>query len=171
MRFQDQLEPCRLELMAYCRHLLWRREDLEDAVQEVVLQAFRAFPRYSPGDFKRWLFQIATHTVYNLNRKHRDYPAAVPEPETGAEAELQLEEAYETVLRNPAEIPFEGALAESLARLTENERSVLLLRSICDFKYQEIASTLSIPIGSVMGHLARARMKIRKVLAERRHAM
>lgn len=173
MDFTDLLESCRSELLAYCRHLVWRREDLDDALQEVVLQAFKAFPRFSAGDFKRWLFQVATNTVYNLNRKRRDAPVDSPEPAADMGIQLELEEAYEAVLRDPqgALDRFGGSVREAVEKLSHNERAVFLLRSICDFKYQEIASTLSIPIGSVMGHLARARSKLRRHLAERRHAM
>ena len=51
--------------------------------------------------------------------------------------------------------------------LTDNERAVLLLRAIGEMRYREIAESLDIPLGSVMGHLARARQKMRTLIGRR----
>jgi RNA polymerase sigma-70 factor (ECF subfamily) len=53
-----------------------------------------------------------------------------------------------------------------LWRLAPAERTVLLLRAIGEFSYHEIHKILSIPVGSVMGYLSRARRKMRNALAE-----
>jgi RNA polymerase sigma factor (sigma-70 family) len=55
-------------------------------------------------------------------------------------------------------------LVAALKTLTETERAVLLLRGIGEFRYREIAESLGIPMGSVMGHLARARKKVQEAL-------
>ena len=49
--------------------------------------------------------------------------------------------------------------------LTDTERAVLLLRAIGELRYREISESLDIPMGSVMGHLARARQKMRALIA------
>ena len=59
----------------------------------------------------------------------------------------------------------EPALASGLKTLTDTERAVLLLRAIADLRYREIGASLNIPLGSVMGHLFRARRKMRAFLA------
>ena len=171
--FARELEACRPELVSFCRALLWKKADLEDTLQEVLLQAVKAYPRFVPATrFKSWLFQVATHTVFNLNRRRGAgapalREAAVEDPET----ELRLEDAYEAVLRDPARVV--AALGSEVRRavehLNEIERTVLLLRSLCDLKYQEIADALGIPLGSVMGNLGRARAKLRKALVEFSH--
>ena len=56
-------------------------------------------------------------------------------------------------------------LVAGLKTLTDNERAVLLLRAIGELRYREIAESLEIPLGSVMGHLARARQKMRALIA------
>ena len=55
-------------------------------------------------------------------------------------------------------------LVAALKTLTETERAVLLLRAIGDFRYREISDSLDIPLGSVMGNLARARQKMRTAI-------
>lgn len=171
--FTRELEACREDLISFCRTLLWRKEDLEDALQEVLLQAVKAYPRFVPGTrFKSWIFQVATHTVYNLNRRRATSPPTLREAAADdPEMELRLEDAYQAVLKDPARVV--AALRSEVRRAVENlneiERTVLLLRSLCDLKYQEIADALGIPLGSVMGNLGRARAKLRKSLVEFSH--
>jgi DNA-directed RNA polymerase specialized sigma24 family protein len=57
-------------------------------------------------------------------------------------------------------------IVEALWQLTPSERAVLLLRAVGEFSYQEMHEILSIPFGSVMGYLSRARLKMRRSLAE-----
>lgn len=172
--FIQEVEACRTELVSLCRALLWRKEEVEDAVQEVLLQAIRAYPRFVPGTrFKSWLFRVAAHTVFNLNRKRGARPPAAVEPVApgDVESELRLEDAYEDVLKDPARVvaALGPEVRRAVERLNETERTVLLLRSLCELRYQEIAETLGIPLGSVMGNLGRARAKVRKALAELSH--
>ena len=159
------------ELLAVCRSLLWEKDDLEDAVQDVLVQAIQAYPRFEPGtNFKRWLFRVATLTIYNLNRKRRPVrsPAPEPEAELNLETELHLEDSYDSVLKDPDRILISlgDPLRRSMERLNETERAVFLLCGLGDLRYQDIAEVLEIPTGSVMGNLARARAKLRKSLAE-----
>jgi RNA polymerase sigma-70 factor (ECF subfamily) len=172
MTFEGHLVACRQELVAYCRHLLWEKRELEDAVQDVVLCAFREFTSFTGGSFKRWLFAIATNVVFNLNRKRRSRPVPPVEP-VDAAVELGLEEAYDAILKDPSRAlsTLDEPLRSCLEQLNDSERAIFLLRSIVELKYQEIAEALAVPVGTVMGTLSRARIKLRKLLAERSHAM
>src|SRR5262249_53467011 len=68
--FEAELAGVRKELLAFCRHLLWRGEDLEDALQNVLCTAFRRFEEFQSGtSFKAWVFQIASYEILNSNRK------------------------------------------------------------------------------------------------------
>ena len=172
--FLAQLEACKGDLIALCRGLVRDKNDLEDAVQDSIVQALGAYPRFTPGtNFKGWLLQVATHTVYNLNRKRRPVPIPNAEPgqEPSLEAELSLEDAYEGILREPERViaTLRPQLGRAVGQLPEAERTVFLLRSLCEMKYQDIAQTLSVPLGSVMGYLGRARAKLRKSLSEYVH--
>ncbi len=168
--FMAHLESCKSDLFALCRHLLWDQSELEDALQEVVLQAYRSYGRFSAGtDFRAWIGRIAVHVVFNLNRKKHRFPVLQPVPETediGWEREIALEDAYDAILKEPDRVlaNLDRALRRELQRLNEFERAALLLRSLCDLKYSEIAEALKMPLGSVMGNIGRARAKLRKAL-------
>jgi RNA polymerase sigma-70 factor (ECF subfamily) len=60
-------------------------------------------------------------------------------------------------------------LVTALKTLTDAERAVLLLRAIAGFHYREIGDSLEMPLGSVMGHLSRARHKMRAAIDRARH--
>lgn len=172
--FLDQLEAHRGNLVAFCRGVLWERRDLEDAVQEVIVQALRAYGRFVPGtDFRKWLFKVASLTLKNLNRKRRPVPVGDVSVAQAAAPELVWDEDYEAILGHPEQLlqSVGDRLNRSLDRLTPSERMVLLLRAVADLRYRDIAEALDMPIGSVMGHLARARMKLRRALAECAHEM
>ncbi len=160
--------------MAYCRGVLWEPRELEDAVQEVIVQALRAYGRFVPGtDFRAWLFKVASLTLKNVNRKRRPVPLGEGMDAQGAVPELVWEEDYDAILGSPERLRevVGDRLYRSLDRLTISERMVFLLRAVADLRYRDIAGALDMPIGSVMGHLARARMKLRRALAECAHEM
>jgi RNA polymerase sigma-70 factor (ECF subfamily) len=57
-------------------------------------------------------------------------------------------------------------LVEQIGRLSADQREVLLLAAVEELRYDEIASVLAVPIGTVMSRLSRARAKLQRLLAE-----
>jgi RNA polymerase sigma-70 factor (ECF subfamily) len=167
--FLALLRPIRQELEAYCRRLIWNESDMPDALQSAVMNAFKAFDRYKEeSNFRAWMFKILTHEVFKLNQKHGrlarfEYQIEPEELEALSTSEGKADEDW---LNAP------GALADALGQelvmalktLTEGERAVLLMRAIGGFRYQEIASALDMPVGSVMGNLSRARTKMKEAI-------
>jgi len=170
-RFLALLQPIERDLETYGRRLVWEPGDAPDALQNAVMRAFAAFDRYhEDASFRAWMFKILTNEVFTLNRKHARI----------ARHEFQLEP------EELAGLPFDGPadaggsqplaaealnelldedLVAGLRTLTDTERAVLLLRAIGELRYREIGESLDIPLGSVMGNLARARQKMRACLA------
>ncbi len=168
--FLALLRPIRQELEGYCRRLVWNENDAADALQNAVMNAFKAFDRYhEDSKFRGWMFKILTHEVFKLNRKHGrlgqfEYQVEPQEldvlPAPGSNVE------YRDWLNAPDALAdaLDQHLLEALKTLTEAERAVLLMRAIGDFRYREIAEALDIPMGSVMGNLARARGKMQDAI-------
>ena len=170
-RFLALLKPIERDLETYGRRLVWQPQDAPDAIQNAVLRAFAAFDRYhEDASFRAWMFKILTHEAFALNRKHARIARH--------EFQLEPEELAALPCAEPADQPsseptssqtldevLDPVLVAGLKNLTDTERAVLLLRAIGDLRYREISETLDIPLGSVMGNLARARQKMRAVLA------
>jgi len=170
-RFLALLKPIERDLETYCRRLIWEPLDAPDAIQNAVMRAFAAFDRYhEDASFRAWMFKILTHEAFALNRKHAriarhefqlepEELAGLPfsgSPGEGGHQFLSPEALNETLDQD---------LVAGLKTLTDNERAVLLLRAIGDLRYREISESLDIPLGSVMGNLARARQKMRALIA------
>lgn len=171
--FLELLEPLQQTLTAYVRHLLWNKPDLEDGLQNVLTEAYRKFGDFKTGsNFKNWIFQMATFTVFNMNRRYQKLttesaPSLQISDPVSSET-LWQEEDYRKLLTNPDSVldKMSDEVRTSLKVLNENERAVFLLRSLGELAYAEIAQTLDIPIGSVMGNLSRARTKLRNQLTQ-----
>ncbi len=166
-RFLALLQPIERDLETYCRRLMWDPQEAPDTLQNAVMRAFRAFDRYhEDASFRAWMFKILTHEAFAMNRKHARIarhefqlePEELAELRCSEEADLGGGQLLSSQALNEA---LEPALAAGLKTLTDTERAVLLLRAIGDLRYREISESLGIPIGSVMGSLARARQKMR----------
>jgi RNA polymerase sigma-70 factor, ECF subfamily len=170
-RFLSLLQPIEGDLENYSRRMVFDRRDCEDALQNAVLRAFRAFDRYhDDASFRAWMFKILTNEIFAVNRKR----GRVAQFEVAVEPDGMDEFAG---LEFVADAPFSwDSLAEALDEellsalqsLNQSERAVLLMRAIGDLRYREIAECLDIPLGSVMGNLSRARQKMRDAILRAR---
>ena len=170
-RFLGLLRPIESDLEVYCRRLVFNAADAPDAIQNAVLRAYRAFDRYhDDASFRGWMFKILSNEVFALNRKR----GRIAKFEVPVEAETMSEFAGEPAQQDFAWPLSWESLTEALDQdlvvglqaLNENERAVLLLRAVGDLRYREISDALAMPLGSVMGTLARARQKMRAAVAE-----
>jgi RNA polymerase sigma-70 factor (ECF subfamily) len=131
----------------------------EDLVQEVLLRAWRSFEQFEAGtNCKAWLFKI----MLNLASKRRKQIQTRPQL-----LSLEENESFKlpvAVTRTPE---FTGSeVVTALDSLPEEHRTVLLLGVVEGFTCKEIGQMLSIPIGTVMSRLSRARVGLRRKLTE-----
>ena len=147
---------------ALARWLARNGADAEDIVQEASLRAFQAMGQYAQGNARVWVLTIVRHTAYRWLRKNR--PSAMVLGE-----DLQtLEERQALPFEPNVETPETALLAKSdaerlkgmIERLPEPIREVVVLRDLQGRSYQEIAEICSVPIGTVMSRLARARQRL-----------
>jgi len=170
-RFLGLLQPVESDLENYARRMVFDRRDFEDALQNAVLRAFRAFDRYhDDASFRAWMFKILTNEIFAINRKRGRVAQfeIVVEPDEIDEF-VGFDFAAETPIswERLADALDEELLA-ALQKLNEAERAVLLMRAIGDLRYREISECLGIPLGSVMGNLSRARQKMRDAILRAR---
>ena len=175
-RFLGLLRPIETDLENYSRRMVFDRRDCEDALQNAVLRAFRAFDRYhDDASFRAWMFKILTNEIFAINRKR----GRVAEFEVSVEPE-EMEEFASLDFAGDVPLSWETLadtldeeLLAALQSLNQSERAVLLMRAIGDLRYREISECLGIPLGSVMGNLSRARQKMRDAIlrAQRRESL
>ena len=142
------------------RWILRSGADAEDAAQEALLRAYRFFHGFHGGDLRAWLLQIVRNTCYTWLEKNwrvnemtefdeELHGVPGPTPETLAIAGDNRER-----------------LTRALGSLPPRYREVIVLRELEGCSYKEIATITSIPIGTVMSTLSRARRQLQLVLAD-----
>ena len=129
----------------------------EDAAQEAFIKAWQRLNSYEQrSTFRSWLFRIAVNTAIDMLRRE---PAAVEMIENNmiASTETRPERAVE-------QAELSRQVQQAVLMLPEASRAVLVLREFEGFSYQEIATALDIPLGTVMSRLNYARNKLRQML-------
>lgn len=142
---------------------------MTDVLQEVVLTAWREYPRFVPGtNFRAWVFRIMVNTVFAFNKRGaREHTVADDVELLDVEAVLEHETEWAALLDAPDRLRelLDERLVHALDALGENERQCFLLCLIQGFSYKEVSAMLGLPLGTVMSHIHRARMKLRERLA------
>jgi RNA polymerase sigma-70 factor (ECF subfamily) len=169
--FIARLRPLQRPLEVYCRRMLRNPSLAEDVIQSAVAEAFAKYGRDEVRNFKAWLFRFVTLEVFNRNRKHEpislgDVPADLSADESWGF--VIRPEDFDALLNDPdsALEHFDDLIVGALQGLPAVERAVLLLFAVGEFRYREIHELLSIPLGSVIGYLSRARQRLRLALAD-----
>lgn len=188
--FASLFERYRGELTAHCYRMLGSHHDAEDAMQEVMLRAWKALPRFEGrAKLRSWLYTIATNTSLNAIEKRTkrvhpvdygprsqadgDGPPGMPVTESvwieplpdetlGIE---DFEAGPEARLEQRESI--ELAFVAALQLLPPNQRAALILREVLGFSAKEVAATLETSVAAVNSALQRARATIDERLPER----
>ncbi len=142
-------------LRRYARALIGDRAAADDLVQDTLERAWTRLSQWRPGsDLRAWLFGI----MHNLRVDQLRRPALV--------TQLVDDEDIRVATRATQTDALEMQdLKAALQKLPDEYREVLLLVALEGMSYAEIATTLEIPLGTVMSRLSRGREKLRLALA------
>src|SRR5688572_27898776 len=145
----------------------------EDLAQEAFIRAFAAIASYDPGyKFSNWMFKVANnHTIDYLRRRKLDTVSIDGSPHAGTPEE---EARTSVILESPGENPHEyvenrelGAQIEhAIGKLRPEYRTVVLLRHIEGYSYEEIDDILDMTLGTVKTYLHRARGELKDRFAD-----
>ena len=150
-------------LYGYAMTLTRDKTEAEDLVQETYLRAVRAANQPAPDEnLKPWLFVIMRNTWLNVVR-HKHNGRRIFELETDEPAGDTATNPHVVYLRKLER----QQVREAIDELPDSYREIVVLRDIEGFSYQEIATVLNCPAGTVMSRLGRARGKLREVLSGR----
>jgi RNA polymerase sigma factor (sigma-70 family) len=160
--FEELAMPLFDSLYNFARWLAHGSNEAEDLVQETYLKALRRFSSFQPGtNFRAWIFQILRNTfLSSCSRLDRRMTVAIDSEGDGPDLAVDME-TPETILLHR----FNSQLVQrAIEDLPVHYREALLLCDVEEMSYEEIATVLSIPIGTVMSRLARARKAVRETL-------
>ena len=166
--FEELAMPLFDSLYNFASWLVHNQSTAEDLVQETYLKALRGFGSFQLGtNFRAWMFRILRNTFLSscstLDRRMtveidpEDDAPVLPATSTTPES-LLIERSQQNAVRNAIE------------QLPVTFREVLFLCDVEDASYREISEILSIPVGTVMSRLARARKAVRESMLSCSHA-
>ena len=156
-------------LYGFAMALTRNQTEAEDLVQETYLRAVRAFGRLMPdSNLKGWLFAIMRNAWLNQLRHARGGPRFVD-----LDAEEHDRANWLDQVANDPHVVYLRKLERqevraAIDRLSLPHREIVVLRDIEGFSYQQIASILGCPAGTVMSRLGRARENLRRLLSQLR---
>src|SRR5579863_1821466 len=158
--FEELAMPLFDSLYNFASWLEHNKSNAEDLVQETYLKGLRGFASFQPGtNFRAWMFRILRNTFLD-SRSTLDRRMTVEiDSEDDAPLLLATSTSPESLLIERSQ---QNAVRNAIAELPVTFREVLLLCDVEDASYREISEILSIPVGTVMSRLARARKAVRE---------
>jgi RNA polymerase sigma-70 factor, ECF subfamily len=156
--FEAVAMPHFADLYRTAKWLAQRSGEAEDLVQEVYLEAWKSYHRFTAGtNCRAWLFKIMFHRLHHFRR--RWIKASKVDAFEGMEQEN---------IASPAAVPEniqDEEILLALEQLPVDFREVVLLADVQEFSYKEVAEIMQIPVGTVMSRLSRARRLLRQALS------
>ena len=160
-RFEQAVLPHLGAAYNLARWITRNDQDAEDVVQESYLRALKFFGGFRGENSRPWLLTIVRNTCFTWLRQNR-----LSDLTTELDEEIHH---MEPARGNPESIFLAAAQSElvrkAIEELPPEFREVVILREMEDLSYKEIADIASIPVGTVMSRLARARSRLQKLLA------
>jgi RNA polymerase sigma-70 factor (ECF subfamily) len=142
--------------------LTGNRSAADDLVQETLLRAYKAFDHFKIQEFgvKPWLFKILHHVYFNTLSNDRRHPVLKDEPIWNLLADHHPENWMTENIEQIDWEQFDEEIKRGIDTLEPEHRMVLLLWSLEQLSYKEIAEICNVPIGTVMSRLFRARKEL-----------
>ncbi len=157
--FLDEIEECVAPLRRYARSLTRNADHADDLVQDCLERAIRKQALWRPqGPLRAWLFRMLLNIYRNDLRSRRRRPITVPVD--------QVSELPQVAPAQPGRMLL-AETARALDLLPEEQRTALLLVVLEGMSYAEAAEVLSIPPGTLMSRIGRARAALKQLTESR----
>ncbi|CAB4641362.1 unannotated protein [freshwater metagenome] len=141
-------------IRAVCHRIVINSADAEDATQMALISVARALPSFDRrASLSTWIYRIATNAALDELRRISRRP--IPTEDSALE---------HTQPDATGEVDARILITHALGRVATEYRVVLVLRHVADLDYEEIASVLDIPVGTVRSRLARGRAQLSEIV-------
>lgn len=140
-------------------------EDAYDVAQDAFLSAWRGLPSFrGESGFSTWLYRLVSNAaIDHLRRtKHQRGNVSLDDEELNLDAPDDSPTPQEAAEEND----LKQAVAAGLRELSDDHRTVLVMREVQELSYEEIAESLQLDLGTVKSRISRARTHLRKILLQ-----
>jgi RNA polymerase sigma-70 factor (ECF subfamily) len=147
-------------LCSSLRHVCGSLADAQDTAQEAFLRAYLKLSSYSGASaFYTWLYRIALNIAISEHRRRRARTASEQHRSLREEGLGERSNGPDERLLRDERV---AQVRQALDSLSPEHRTILVLREMENCDYDEIASLLAVPVGTVRSRLHRARLELRK---------
>lgn len=136
--------------------------EAEDLTQDALLRAFRAVDRFDGRHPRAWLLTIVRNT--QINRTRRQRPHLLDDPDAVEERSMAMADPGAGPETLVVDLRFDAEVEAAHRALPARFREVIDLVDIGGLTYEEAATVLDIPAGTVMSRLHRGRRRLRHAL-------
>lgn len=151
-RYQDRLYTAMISVVG-------STDEAEDVVQEAFIQAYIKLDTFQQNSrFFTWLYRIAFNYALARRRRHRGHLSLEESREIAGSEPTSKTEMPDTRMTRTEDVLL---VHRALALVSEDHRSILVLREMEDMAYEDIAEVLQISIGTVRSRLNRARAALK----------
>lgn len=142
-------------------------------MQEACLRAYRAIDGFTEGNGRGWFLTIVRNTAYSWMQRHRPSRlTSIEDLAPEARYEIEIGGAISETVETPEDALIAkhqaGELKRAIEELPVHLRETLVLREYHELSYREIAAVQSVPVGTVMSRLAKARQSLLSLVREER---
>jgi RNA polymerase sigma-70 factor (ECF subfamily) len=161
--FRDLAEEYAGRIFTFARYSLRQREDAEDVTQEVLVRLWAHHQSIEPAATSAWVMRVARNLVIDVSRRRQSRAAVFAE---GADVvEMAAHVASDLATDSAADrSSLRQRLEAALSELNEPYRSIVVMREIQGLTYEEIATAMNMPLGTIKVYLHRARRRLRETI-------
>jgi RNA polymerase sigma-70 factor (ECF subfamily) len=168
-RFEATALPLMQRLYNAALRLTRDSDDAADVLQDTYFRAYRTFDNFRPGTNARaWLFTILYSVFFNRRRKRSREVGPLPADELEQRFQLHVEQPSHDALGQTEAwgSSWPPEVQRALAALPEQFRAAVLLIDVEELSYEEAATVLACPMGTVQSRVYRARRMLHSALTE-----
>lgn len=167
--FEELSEEHYTKVYNICYRMLNNPDDAVEQAQEAFIKAFRYIKDFKGNcSFSTWLYRIATNTCLDFIRKNKNKHNVSLEQETYED--ITIKDRLMSDLPGPEKIAEtnaqKAAIKEAMAKMSEKNRIIIVLRDFMGLSYDQIAESLETPVGTVKSRISRARAELRELLCQ-----
>lgn len=163
--FEDRCAPYAGMVYRHCLHMLKNVHEAEDAAQESMLRAFRAYGSFQGKGVASWLYAIAHNTCLDIlkSARYRREMLTLDDPEN----DFQTPDGAPTPEAAYVQKAEDERLWQMVMELNNDQQTMLSLYYGEGMTYEQIAKATGLRIGTVKSRLNRAREALGRKLAEK----
>lgn len=166
--FEQLIEKYQIKAYNIAFRILGNEEDAKDATQDAFIKIYHALRNFrGDSSFYTWIYRIVTNTCYDfLKKRNKMYNiSSLTNYDNSSEGELEdiPDESYEPeqIFDQKENIT---SVIECMKLLSTDHKTVLVLRDIQGFSYEDISEILNCSVGTVKSRINRARFKLKEII-------